>query len=91
MMKEINPFECLPLDKQEHVALQQLYEGTASPDQQRLILGVIVNKFCRTHDLLIVPGSPEGTGILNGRAFVGMKILKYLKLPVGKFKDEEMR
>ena len=87
-MKQPDPFECPPITEQEHQALRAAYRGEATEYQQRLVLEVIVNKFARTHDLLICPGSPEGTGIMNGRAFVGMKILKYLNLPVGTIDHE---
>ena len=88
-MQPPDPFECRDLTKQEHAAIKAVYAGNATEHQQRLCLEVIVNTFSRAHDLLIVPGSPDGTGILNGRAFVGQKILKYLNLPVGKLKTTE--
>ena len=78
-----DPFHCLPLTKEEHSALKCLQRGEATPGQQHMALSVIVNKFSRAHDILLIPGNPEGTGVLNGRAFVGMKILKYLNQPIG--------
>lgn len=80
--------DCEPVSKREHGAIKALYAGEATPEEQQLALKVIVNKFSRTHDLLYVPGSFDGSAFLNGRAYVGQKILKYLNLPVGKLKDE---
>lgn len=71
------------LTKQEVVALQDLNTGEATPYQQRLALMVIINKFARAQDLLYIPGSFDQTAILNGRAFVGQQILKYINIPVG--------
>lgn len=87
-MLQPDPFECPEPEESEVAALRALYRGDADAHQQRLALALIVNKFARTHDLLICPGSPEGTGVMNGRAYVGMKILKYINLPVGKLENE---
>ena len=75
------------LTKQEIVALQDLNEGKASEYQQRLALTVIINKFARAQDLLYIPGSFDQTSLLNGRAFVGQQILKYINIPVGKIDE----
>lgn len=85
-MSNPDPFACPELDKPEIEAIKALAEGEATAGQQTLALHVIVNKFSRTHDLLYIPDSFDQTSFMNGRAFVGMKILKYLKLPVGKMK-----
>ena len=82
-------FKVLPLDKYEHAALKALYEGVADPGQQRTALNVIVNKLCRTHDVLYVPGSFDQSAFMNGRAYVGMRIMQLLKLPVGKLEVNE--
>jgi hypothetical protein len=80
--------QCPALTETEHAALKAVYAGEATPGQQRLTLQVITNKFARSHDLLYIPGSFDGSAFMNGRAFVGQKILKYLNLPIGKLPDE---
>lgn len=75
------------LTKDEVHALRDLYKGEATARQQQLALYVIVNKFARAQDLLYVPGSFDQTAILNGRAFVGQQILKYINIPVGKLDE----
>ena len=82
-------FEYDKLDESEIKALKALYDGEADAAQQRLTLNVIVNKFCRANDVLFIPGNQDQTAFLNGRAYVGKQILKYLKLPVTWFKGEE--
>lgn len=72
------------ITKREATALKALATGEATEVQQKLALYVIVNKFARAQDLLYVPGSFDETAILNGRAFVGQQILKYINIPVGK-------
>lgn len=79
---------CRELTEQEHIALRTLSMGEANEYQQKLALKVIVNVFSRTHDLLYVPDSFDQSALLNGRAFVGQKILKYLNLPVGKLQED---
>jgi len=71
------------------MALQALGAGTADAYQQKLALAVISNKFCRPHDLLFVPGKPDETVFMNGRAFPGMQILKTLNIKVGQLQDDE--
>lgn len=76
-----------PLTKQEIHALRDLHKGEATARQQQVALYVIVNKFARAQDLLYVPDSFDQTAILNGRAFVGQQILKYINIPVGKLDE----
>lgn len=75
------------LTKNEVIALRDLHEGNATSYQQRLALNVIVNKFSRAQDLLYIPESFDQTAFLNGRAFVGQQVLKYINIPVGKLDD----
>lgn len=74
---------CPRITKPEAMAIKALYAGEASPYQQKLALSTIVNKFSRAKDLLYIPSSFDETAFLNGRAFVGQKILKYINVPIG--------
>ncbi len=82
-------FKCREPDKEEHQALKALQRGDATEYRQRLALRLIINVFSRSHDMLFIPGAADQTVFMNGRAFVGQKILKYLNIPVGKLKEEE--
>ena len=88
-MSELIATQTPALTKQEHEAPKALHPGHADEYQQRLALQVIVNKFSRAHDMSYVPGSFDQSSFLAGRGFVGQKILKYLNLPIGKFKEDE--
>ena len=70
-----------------HQALRAVYRGEASPGQQRLALEVIVKHFAQPQDLLFIPGKPDETAFLNGRAFVATKIRHYVNAPI-KNEDE---
>lgn len=77
------------ITKEEHQALQALHRGDANDHQQQLALYVIVNKFSRAHDTMFIPGESDQTSFLSGRGYVGSRILKYLKLPVGRLPDQK--
>jgi len=81
-------FDVPELTDQEHIALKALYAGEAQPDQQRLALRIITNKFSRAHDVLYVHGSDRDSAFLSGRGFVGQQVLKYLHLPVAKLPEQ---
>ncbi len=82
-------FRCADLTKQEHAALKAVHVGEANAHQQRLTLKVIISIFSRAHDILYIPDSFDQSAFMNGRAFVGQKILKYLNIPVGTLDDDE--
>ena len=78
--------------KAEVVALKAVAKGEADPGQQHAVLQLIVKKFAQAHDLTYIPGDPDGTAFLSGRAYVGKSILKYLNYPASKLDkqpDEE--
>jgi hypothetical protein len=77
--------------KAEVLAIKALHEGVADEYQQRLALMTIVNKFSRAHDMQFVPGAPDESNVLTGRAFVGAQVLRCVKMKVGQLQnyDEE--
>lgn len=77
------------LDKRDIEAIKALSKGEASEYQQKLALAVICNKFSRAQDLLWVVNSPDETSFLNGRGFVGKKILKIINVPIGTLINDE--
>lgn len=81
-------FETPPVNQHDVEAIKALNSGQATEHQQRLALSVIVNKFSRAQDLLYIPNSQDETAFLNGRGFVGQKILKIISQPIGKLINE---
>lgn len=66
-------------------AVQALERGNASPDQQKRALRWIIEKGAGTYDLSYRPGT-EGqrdTDFAEGRRFVGLQLVKLLKLKLG--------
>ena len=70
-------------------ALRSLEEGTAGPYEQKLALKTILDNFCGTYQQSFVPGAPDQSTFMQGRAFPGQRILHYLKLDPTKLKEIE--
>lgn len=70
-------------------AIQQLEHGEASPEMQKRALAWIVNEVCKTYDLSYRPGDTHETTFAEGRRFVGLEIVKMLKLDPSKVRREE--
>lgn len=60
-------------------AIQALQRGDASPDQQRRALDYIIN-LAGTYDLSYRPESDRDTTFAEGKRFVGLQIVKALKI-----------
>ena len=87
--KKSSCFQVPSINKREIESIKALSVGEATPYQQKLALMVIVNKISRAQDLLYIPESFDETAFLNGRAFVGQKILKHINMPIGKLNKLE--
>lgn len=73
------------------VALQHLAEGRANPDMQKRALNWIINQAANTYDLSFRPGGYDGvreTDFAEGRRFVGLEIVKLLKVKVGQLRRD---
>lgn len=66
-------------------AFQALQRGNANPEQQKRALAWVIEKAAGTYDLSYRPGA-EGqrdTDFAEGRRFVGLQLVKLLKLKLG--------
>lgn len=92
-MKKIKtpPPAFLPADYEaaDATAIQQLEQGTASPEMQKRALGWIINEVCKTYDVSYRPGDSHETSFAEGRRFAGLEIVKMLKLDPAKLRREE--
>jgi len=61
-------------------ALQALSRGDAGPDQQKRALTFIVESLAGTYDLSFRGGKPDETAFAEGKRFVGMQIVKLVKV-----------
>lgn len=82
--------QCLkvpPYELADAYAIQALARGDASEDMQRRALDWIVNKACATYDVSFQPDGDRETAFAEGRRFIGLQIVKMMKLDTGKLKD----
>lgn len=76
------------LTEAEQQSIKALSRGDATPHQQNMALKVIVNKLCRADDLLYIPNSFDETAFLQGRGFVGQRIMKIIKQPLNSMNED---
>ena len=80
MIQSEECFKSSQLSKQEIYAIRELEDGTASAHNQHLALQAILKKICRVYDVHFIPGASDATAFLEGRAYCGQQILKYMRL-----------
>ena len=64
-------------------ALQALARGTATEEQQRRALQYVIENICGTYDMSFRSGRPDDSAFAEGKRFVGLQIVKLLKLNLG--------
>ena len=79
-------FEC-PYDKPSAAALQALERGDATEDQQKRALQWIIENGAMTYQDVYSNSNMNDTAFMNGRRFVGLRIVKLLKLNLKAFKE----
>lgn len=69
-------------------AMQAMENGVADEDQQKLVLKWIID-CAGTYDLSYRPDDNSATNFSEGKRFVGLQIIKLLKLNPANIKDEK--
>lgn len=69
-------------------AFQSLQRGDASAHLQRIALQWLIEKAAMTYDLSFSPDGERATSFAEGRRFVGLQVVKMMKLDVEKLKKE---
>ena len=80
------------MSSEQVYALKALSQGEADPYQQKLALKTIVDNFCGTYQRSFLPGKPDETVFMQGRAFPGQRIFHHINLDpteIKQLKDEE--
>lgn len=77
-----------PWDLPDASAMQALARGDATPEQQKRALDWIIQKACGTYDLDYRPDAREHA-FVSGRRFVGLEIVKLLKVNIGKLRQTQ--
>lgn len=70
-------------------AVQALERGDATEHQQKLVLQWLVNTVCCTYDLSYRPAEDgrRDTDFAEGKRFVGLTLIKTLKINIMKLKE----
>jgi hypothetical protein len=70
-------------------AVQQMEQGECEPHLQIKLLNWLIVEACKTYDLSYRPGDTHDTAFAEGRRFVGLELVKMLKLEPGKLRRDE--
>jgi hypothetical protein len=71
------------IPKEEASAIKLVWEGKATPHQQRMALESIIDRLAMADHISYTQGSFDGSAFLAGRAFVGKLIRTILRKPIG--------
>lgn len=74
------PWHPSPYEDADVYAVQAIAAGVASEAQQKRAFALIVNGFCGTYDLSYRPESQRNTDFAEGKRWVGLQLVKLLKL-----------
>lgn len=77
-----------PWDNPDAAAIQALSRGEADAAQQQRALSWIINNACGTYDLDYRP-DPREHAFVSGRRFVGLEIVKMIKVKLGAFTSKK--
>lgn len=70
------------------LAFKSLETGTASQEQQKLVLDYLIKIGCRTYDTDWFP-EERISCFAAGRRYVGQQIVRFLNLKIGNLKQEK--
>jgi hypothetical protein len=74
------PYFRVDHDTPDLSALQAMARGDAAPDQQKRALKWIIEQGAATYQQSFVPGDTHATAFIEGRRFVGTKIVELLSV-----------
>lgn len=77
------PWTPVSYSEKEVRYIQALARGDATPEQQRGALDWIINSVCGTYDLPYYPESIRDSDFAQGKRFVGLQLVKMLKIISG--------
>ncbi len=88
---DASPWKPPKYDDADAHSIRALHDGSASPEQQQRALNFIINSLACTYDLSYRPGSDRDTAFAEGKRFVGLQIVKFLKVDYRRIKQETGR
>ena len=89
--KKPPPYFRCDWDVADASALQALAAGTADATQQKRALDLIIRNVSGYYDLSFQPGMPDAAAFMEGRRFVGAKIVELLSISVRDLLLKEQR
>jgi hypothetical protein len=87
-LPKVSPWLPADWEKADAGALQALARGDAMPHQQQLVLKFIIETVAGTYDLSFRSGKPDETSFAEGKRWVGLQLVKLLKVNLGALKDD---
>ena len=84
---DASPWKPPAYEDADAYAIRALQSGNATPDQQQRALDYIINGLAGTYDLSYRPSSDRDTTFAEGRRFVGLQIVKFLKVDFKRVKE----
>lgn len=78
-----SPLYPTAIAKEDALAIQALYTGTATEGQQQRALNFIINELCLTYDQPYRPWSDRETTFACGKMHVGQELVRLTKLKIG--------
>lgn len=90
VVDEHAPWKPAPWELADASALQALMRGDANKDQQERALRWVIESACGTYDMSYRPGdSSRDTDFAEGRRFVGLQIVKLVKMNLSELRRKE--
>ena len=84
------PWRPAPWELADASAIQALARGDANKDQQTRALRWLIEAACATYDLSFRPGdTSRETDFAEGRRFVGLQVVKLLKINLSELRRQE--
>ena len=77
-----------PADKSAVYAIQQVALGNADEEQQIAAMRFIIDKICGTYEVSYDAESQRNTDHAEGKRWVGLQLVGFIKLNHGAFKNE---
>ena len=80
-----------PYEPIDIASIQALAHGVANEQQQARALKWIIEILCGTYDLSFRPDSERETAFAEGRRFVGLNLVKAMKMDLTKLRTTNVR
>lgn len=87
-INKLLPYASWDCPKSVTLAFKNLYDGTATEEQQKLLLNWLLEFGCRVNDMDWFPSGDRDSCFAAGRRFVGQQIVRQIKLKVGQMKEK---